>query len=273
MTRFHAIFYGQNAEQVGPIRSARLFDEAIVNMYKSILTFGGADKRILNQLYKSSFSDRLVVERTGSCPPLCRIDPNGSNFLVANTAEVGNYAVANGISNERQDLNGQVFDPAVPANGQPGAQAAFRFSIAAYNRWDYDPATGRYLRSQDTVEASTAEAEALAPMVDRATNQQIAADNVVVLFAPHEYAFGTHPGNAEVVNINLIGQGRAAAFRDGQVYELVWTRPDPSGIFSLTFADGTPYAYKPGNTWVEVVGKSTEVMTPTPGSWRFTFGF
>jgi hypothetical protein len=269
MTRFHAIYYGNNAEQVGPIRSARLFDEAVVNMYKSILAFGGADRRIMRELVSSSFGDRLVLEGNGNCPPMCRIDPNGANFLVANTAEISNYAAAKGISNERQNLNGLLFNSAVPANGQPGTQISFRFSIAAYNRWDYDPTMGRYLRSQDTVEAATADAEVLAPMVDRATNQQIATDNVIVLFAEHKYAFGTRPGNAEIVNIELIGQGVAAAFRDGQAYQLVWTRADPASIFTLTFPDGTPYALKPGNTWVEVVGKNTTVENPVSGVWRF----
>ena len=273
MTRFHALFYGNNAEQVGPIRSARLFDQAIVNMYKSILAFGGADRRILQELYKSSFSDRLVLEGGGNCPPMCRIDPNGANFLVANTEEISNYAVTKQIPNEQQNLNGWLFNSAVPANGQPGTQASFRYSISAYNRWDYDPNTGRYLRSQDTVEAATADQEVLAPMVDRTTDQQIAADNVIVLFAPHAYAFGTHPGNAEIVNIEMIGQGEAAAFRDGAGLRAGLTRAKPEDLFTLTYPDGTPYALKPGNTWVEVVGQSSKIENPAPDAWRFVFAF
>ena len=43
ITRFHSIFYGENVDQAGPIRSARLFDGQLIKMYKSIFAFGGAD--------------------------------------------------------------------------------------------------------------------------------------------------------------------------------------------------------------------------------------
>ena len=62
LTRLHAVFYGQDADRVSPIRSARLFDRHPVRMYKSILAFGGADRRILNTLMNSEFADRLVLE-------------------------------------------------------------------------------------------------------------------------------------------------------------------------------------------------------------------
>ncbi|GAH34621.1 unnamed protein product, partial [marine sediment metagenome] len=69
VTRLTAIFYGNDAEQVGPIRSARLFDADIIKTYKTIFVFGLADWRIYQQLNRSSFADRLVVEKYGICPP------------------------------------------------------------------------------------------------------------------------------------------------------------------------------------------------------------
>ena len=69
LTRFHTIFLGTDATQVGPIRSARLFDGQLMNMYKSIFVFGGADSRILTRLYNAPYYDRLVVEGYGNCLP------------------------------------------------------------------------------------------------------------------------------------------------------------------------------------------------------------
>ncbi len=262
MTRLHAIFYGQDAERVSPIRSARLFDAQLIWMYKSIFAFGGADSRIYNRLINADFGNRLILEGgPASCPPMCRLDPSGFNFLVTNTAELQKYAVSRGIDNAAQDLTGTLFDPETPQGGKVGESLAVRYSISAYTRWTYDDNSGEYTREQDTTEASTPADEVYAPLLDGATNQPVSADNVIVLFVEHTYEFNSHPGPNEVIRIKLEETGKALAFRDWQMYELTWNRPDLNKLFTLTFADGTQYPYKPGNAWYEVVGQTSELTT------------
>lgn len=271
MTRFHAIYYGNNSKQVGPIRSGRLFDRHLVTMYKSILAFGGADRRILETFLTSSFADRLIMEGNNNCPPMCRIEPNGFNYLVTDTDFLSRYATAKRIDNTHQDLSGMVFSPDEPFGGQTGMQIFIRHSISAYLRWDYDPASQRYLRFQDTKEASKAEDEAYAPMNDRTTGQQLTADNVVILLLPHTYAFNTQPGNGEIIDILLSGRGLAYAFRNGQMYTVNWNRPDTASTLFITTTDGAPFPLKPGQTWFEVIGQSSQSNSPGEGIWRFTF--
>lgn len=271
LTRLHAIFLGQNTEQAGPIRSARLFDRQLVTMYKSILAFGGADQRILDSLFSADFSDRLVREGGASkCPPMCRIDPDGFNYLVANTAELTRFVSEKGVENGRQNLDGLRFTSETPATGQPANQIQVRFSISAYVRWDYDPASGRYLRFQDTQEDSGA-GEGYAPMIDKMTGAQVAADNVVILLLPHQYAFGTRPGNGEIIDILAEGRGYGFAARDGQLWPINWHRLNKEAIFVLAFTDGQVYTLKPGNTWFEVIGQSSKQETYENGLWRFVF--
>lgn len=271
LTRFHAIFYGQNADQVGPIRSGRLFDSSLVRMYKSILAFGGADRRILNKFLNSDFADRLVMEGYGNCPPMCRIDPNGFNYLVTNTAELTTYAINKGMDNSRQDLSGMTFHSLVPSGGSAANQVVIRYSISSYNRWDYDSASGTYIRYQDTAEALGAENESFALLIDKVTGQRIEAANVVILFAPHEYAYRSQSGNSEIVDIILNGNGRAYALRDGVIFEVLWNRPTRDSVLFLTFPDGSAYPLKPGNTWFQVIGQSSKVDILEGGLWRFTF--
>lgn len=272
MTRLHTLFYGQNAETVGPIRSARLLDLQLIKMYKSIFAFGGAEYRTRSRLFNSEFADRLVVEGgRDTCPPLCRIEPNGPNYLVANTQELTNYANERGIDNTRQDLDGMSFNELAPAGGEQGEQVFIRYSISAYVRWDYDPTSGRYLRFQDTVETHTIEGEIYAPFTDRSTNQQVAADNVVIVVAPHQYAFNTSPGPGEVVEMAISGSGTAYAFRQGQVYAVTWNRPQNNSVLSLTFPDGRPFPFKPGNTWFQLVGISSKIEPMEAGTWRIQF--
>lgn len=272
MTRFHAIFYGQDAERVSPIRSARLFDQHIVRMYKSIMAFGGADGRILRVFLNADFANRLVMEGSHNCPPMCRVDPNGFNFLTTNTANLTQYVIEKGIDNNQQNLKGMFFHETPPAGGQPGEQVSVRFSMSAYTRWDYDTASGRYLRFQDTTETASSEDESYAPMVDGQNNQHIASENVVILYVPHTYAFQTKPGNAEIIDILFTGSGLAYALRDGQLYEVRWNRPDNASVLFLTYPDGQLFPFKPGATWFEVIGQSSKITNQAPGFWRFTFG-
>jgi hypothetical protein len=274
-TRLHAIFYGQDAEEVGPIRSARLLDSLLVPMYQSIFAFGSADQRILNRLFNSTFSDRLVLEGSQDCPPMCRVDPNGPNYLVTNTAELSKFAVSKNIDNTRPTLNGMSFDPQTPSGGDPGQRVYVRFNFNDYNRWDYDSNSSSYMRWQDKVDDNGG-GEKYDPLLDKSTNQQIASDNVVVLKVAHEYAFNTHSGAGEIVQINLSGTGTAYAFRDGKAYKVTW-HAESGKVLYLTNADGTPYQYKPGNTWYQIVGLNSKVDTQLPSGeppgYRFTFSF
>lgn len=267
LTRLNALFYTNNAEQVGPVRSARLFDGIITRMYKTIFAFGGADRRILNRLFNTEYADRLILEGGGICPAMCRVDPNGFNYLVVNTEELGKYAVEQGVEDTRQELDGMTFQAEPPEGGLAGDQVSVRYSISSYTRWDYDPSTGRYLRFQDSVE-DTGGGEQYEPFLDRNTDEQVAADNVVVLFVIHEYVYRS--GNSEIVDILLSGSGTAYAFRDGQAYQLLWNRPTLESVVYLTFPDGTRYPYKQGTTWYQVIGQSSTIPEKE-GNWRFEF--
>ncbi len=272
-SRFHAIFYGKNASLVGPIRSGRLLDYDLVHMYQSIFAYGSADALINQRLLNSDFANRVILEGEQSpCPPttanpLCRYEPNTYDLLLGDTAAMSAHITSQGISNGRQNLDGMTFNPTVPAGGVNGSQLYVRYSSDNYTRWDYDPSTGKYLRFQDNV-FDTGQGEEYAPLTDRLNNQQISASNVVVILARHEYF--QQPPN-EIIDILLSGTGTAYAFRDGQKYQVNWNRPTINSVLSLTNPDGTPFPYKPGTTWFQVVGESTKATQETTGAWRFNF--
>lgn len=269
-TRFVAIYYGHDAEQVGPIRSARLFDAHIVRMYKSPLAFVGADQRVLNYLFNTEFADLLVSEFPARCPPMCRIMPDTWNHVVTNTSELSAYITKQGISNTRQNLDGMVFTTALPAlTGTPINQLTVRFSQSFYTRWTYDPATNRYSRAQDAAEAATPADETYTPLEDRLTGETIQADNVVVIFVPYEDYYRT--ATTEIFDVKLTGFGPALLFRNGQMYEVVWGRGTDNVLLSLFYDDGTRVPFTPGTTWFEVVGKNSVFTTPESDSARVQF--
>ncbi len=258
-TRFAAVFYGNDASTVGPIRSGRFIDADIVRGYKAVFAFGYAYVAEMDRFLNSDFADRLVVE--GPKSPLTRYDPNGFDYLMVNTADLSAFATKKGI-NGKQVLNGMSFNLTAVAGGQPATQALVRYSGVIYNSWQYDQGLGKYLRFCNSADDYNNQNEQYARLTDRLTNQPIAFDNVVVLYVNHELY---SPG---IYDILLSGSGNAYAFRDGQVYQVKWHR-NATDVVSLTNPNGTPFAFKPGTTWFEVIGlKST--LKQTDQGWRFT---
>ena len=273
-TRFHAIFYGEDAELAGSIRSARFPDHFLIRMHKSIFAYGSADPLINERLFGSEYSDRLVLEGGGSrlCPPtsqapLCRFDPQGYDFLLGGTSEIHGYINNQGVDDSRQNLDGMYFNLEPPKGGQEGNQVAVRYSGDDYVTWEFDSSNGNYLRFQDD-SFDTGQGETYAPLTDRNNDEQISAENVVVVLMEHSY-YRKPP--AEIVEILVSGSGPAYLFRDGQVFEVRWNIPATDSVLFLTDQDGTPIPYKPGNTWYQVVGNSSTISNPEENTWRFEF--
>lgn len=273
-SRFHAIFLGQDADLVGPIRSGRMLDYELVHMYQSIFAYGSADALINYRLLNADFSDRVLLEGSShACPPsvpsdpFCRFGPDEADILLGTTSMFSQLITDRGVSNGRQNLDGMTFNSKAPEAGVAGTQVYVRYSGDNYTRWDYDPTSGKYLRFQDAV-YDTGQGEEYVPLIDRINNKQLSASTVVVILVRHEF-FQQPP--AEIIDILLSGTGTAYAYRDGQMYTVQWNRPVINSVLYLTNPDGTAFPFKPGSTWIQVVGVSTEATDEGSGAWRFNF--
>lgn len=269
LTRFVGIFYGQDASQVGPIRSARPFDQRIVQMYHAIFTFAYADDRVMELLEDSPQKDYLVIKHPDNCPPLCRIGPETDyNTLYTDTQSLSQYVSDRGTDNERQDLSGLRFEEisTVAFGGRQVDRVGIRFSRTSHHIWEYDPGTKRFLRSQDK-ENSDRGAETYEPLFDSLTGEQIAADNVIILLVPTTYFFKS--SDTEIYDIYLKGEGTAYALREGRIFKINWKRIKKE-LVSLTFLNGIPYPLQPGNVWFEVLGE-TSTFELNGLTWQFYF--
>jgi len=171
----------------------------------------------------------------------------------------------NKVDNSRQNLDGMLFQLQAPSGGQDGKQLFVRFSGGIYNRWDYDAQTGKYLRFSDAADDFNRNNEQYKQLTDRLTGAPIAFDNVVVLQVSHRYI--QRPPQ-EVVDMTLVGEGNAWIARDGKVYPVKWKRAKTSDVLTLVNPDGTPFAFKPGQTWFEVNG-ITSTASGKDGVWKF----
>ncbi len=270
MSRFIGIFYGNDASRVGPIRSARLFDEHVMRMYEGIFIFGWADDPVLEFLLADDIKSHLIIERSDSCPPLCRIGPKGAyNTLFANTAEVGAYLSRRGTNNDQQKLWGLRFDVAVPKSGNPGNLFYLDYSAVSYHYWEYDPQTGRYQRFQDTVDALGQTDRQYEPLIDNLTGRQLAADNVIVLKIPHTYYYRSN--STEILDQPLLGEGTGYAFRNGNIYPITWSQEKPNRLLEFKLPNGATYPLKPGTVWYEIIGETSQFEPVADGVYRYSF--
>jgi hypothetical protein len=272
MSRFIGIFYGNDASQVGPIRSARIFDEHVMRMYDGIFIFGWADDPVLEFFFAPDIKSHLVVERPDNCPPLCRVGPKGAyNNLVTDTSQIRPYLADRGTNNDRQDLDGLRFDVSVPKSGNPGDRIYLEYSGVSYHYWEYDPASGRYYRFQEIEDALGGAEKQYAPLTDGLTSSQLSADNVLVLLAPHEHFLKSN--STEILDQPMQGEGRGYAFRNGQVYPIIWSHDAPEDLIELTLPNGVIYSLKPGTVWYEIIGETSDFEPLEPGAYNFRFNF
>ncbi len=268
-TRFAAIFFSNDATQVAPIRSARLFDINLIRGYGAMFIFGSAYEGTYNRLVNSEFAQRLMLEGSNTAGVISRYEPGGHNYEMADTTQVNAYTQRMGIDNTRPNLDGMLFQMQAPSGGEDAATTYVRFSGAIYNRWDYDTSSGSYLRFSDTANASSKDQETYVQLVDRANNEPIEADNVVMIYVRHT-DIDTRP-TVEVLDVSLLGTGKGYVLRDGKLYEVTWSRQTEQSVLTVLNADGSTFPLKPGKTWVEVMAYNTLLEQQDDGSYRFTF--
>lgn len=262
MTRFLALYYSEDAPQVGPVRSGRLIDPQIVLMYGGVLGLVGADSYVW-QVIRDVIPGRYVTERPLTCPALCRQSAEHSVF--ADTSAFSEYVSEIGIDNQRPDLAGMVFQPRPPEGGQRLDSLWIYISYYDQVRWDYDAGNGVYLRSQEVAQEDGT--VSLAAMPDRLTDEQLAFENVVILFTQHEEI------KPELIDMDLIhAEGRQAlVLRDGMLFEAKYYAE--SNVAPLRFYNqqGDPLAFKPGTTWFMIMGDDSTLEELEPGSWKMRF--
>ena len=272
LSRFVAVFYGNDSEWVGPVRSGRFFDENIQRMYQSFLVFKYADKRVLTYFKTTDFADFLVVPSNRDCPPFRPLDSRNvevySNTYF-NTVTWKDYVEVNKLRNDPPSFRSGTFDVNyTPPFAVDGNLIYTYYSEDAYHYWLYVPDMGEYARFQETDDTRNGNPEAYAPLVDRVTGMTVHAANVVMLFAYHTFA-NPFDEDDEVYHIDLTGSGEAYIFRDGVGIVARWSRPYVNQPLSLTeTATGAPIYLKPGITFYEVLGTNS-YADQDAGEWHF----
>jgi hypothetical protein len=262
-TRWVAMYYGTEAEKVGPIRSARVLDTRLVPHYDAILVHVQAFETVWQEISKAGID--TINEFPASCPAICRDSEEEfvENSAFGNTAELTKYAKRIGmVSGERPDLDGMVFDPAAPSGAKSAIGARIYFSSSATAQWKYDEATNRYLRFSEN------DIGGMVPLDDRMGGKQLAVDNVIVLLVDI-FTYVGKTGTGEQLDMDLSTSGNAFFFRDGVVVQGSWKSGGPNTPLQFLDSQDQTYALHPGTTYFAIIGKRNIGAAAATTEWHF----
>ncbi|MBN1439479.1 MAG: DUF3048 domain-containing protein [Anaerolineales bacterium] len=263
-TRWIAMFYGQDSDKVGPIRSARVLDTRIMPLYDAILVHVQAFETVWVEISKTGVD--TINEFPASCPAICR-DPEVKeveNSAFGNTAELTKYARRVGmLASGRPVLDGLVFDPAVPDGLNPAAGARIYFSSSATAQWKFDPDSGRYLRFSETA------AGALEPLTDRTTGEQLAVDNLIILVVDI-FPYVGKTGAGEQFDMSLSSSGPGYFYRDGVMLQGRWQSSGPSTPLQFVDSNGQLFPLHPGTSYIAILGDRSSGAAAANTEWWFT---
>jgi len=110
--------------------------------------------------------------------------------------------------------------------------------------YQYNPETNSYLRLRGGIKE-----------IDKNTNQQVEAKNVVVMRAE------TRPLEGQYNDVQVEGEGKAEFYINGQATKGTWKKDKSDQKSKLTFLDGKKQEIKfvPGQIWIEIADPSQEV--------------
>ena len=263
--RFLALFYGMDAKSIGPVRSGRLVDIQLVNLYRGILGFGSADGDTLTAIF-SNLGRRAIANLEAPCPAFCGDDTHSIIGVFADSAEISKWYGQQASDNHLYDLSGMRFSNQVGSSNNPASQVNIRFNFYNRTEWHYDPPCGKYLRWMnqewlpDTIN--------MVPSTERSTGQQLAFSNIIILFAKYdEIAPSKH-------DVELWGNTRgerAVFFRNGQIVEGKWKVVNRSKPIQFFDAQGNPMLLAPGNSWIVLTGLNSSFQEIEPGQWDLFF--
>ena len=265
--RFAALYYGQDATQVGPVRSGRRVDAQLGRMYESILGYDSADQSLVNPIIVKALGNRAISLNSFTCPAICDNGSHTVTSVFANSGELSKYAAdKRGVANKRPNLDGMTFDSRAPSNGSAAITVDVVFNQYDEGEWRYNASTGQYLRWIESTDSQNK--VTLVPLNDRVTGQQLSFSNIVVVYAVYDQIAPT----LHDINLWYDQSGRRAIlFRDGQAVDGIWKSGGTDSPLRFYNSQNSPMPFKPGNTWMVLMGINSKLQQPSTGQWTFQF--
>jgi hypothetical protein len=240
VTRFMAIYHCTDSRLIGPVRSARIVDPAIMTPITRILAYSGANQPVVKALRRADIVS-IDEDVTAGGAALRRVERTGVTFehtLYANSValrKVGRKSFDEAPSDDLfafGDLEGR---------SKRARMITINFNPA--NTISYEWSDDGWLRF-----------EGEQPFVME-SGDQLSVDNVLI----EEHVVNLSEtivdvaGNPSTEIEDVTGSGRAVLFRDGRAVVGRWTREEIEGPVAFETKAGDEMVFAEGSIWIELV--------------------
>jgi len=249
ITRFIVVYQCQDADRVGPVRSARLTDPDVLVQFGTSTLFGYAggvpkvEQAVARMgLHDVNYDVKAAIDEKAYVRDPDRSEPHN---LYASTG--GLYRAGN----EDAGKPAPVFTFRVkPPHGAKRVHSVhLDWSATSNVYWTWSSGRGAWMRSYDT-----------GPAVLEG-DLQISAVNVVVQVVKVEDTGIVDVAGNPSPEVVSVGSGKAYVFRNGRMIVGTWKRRSVQALTKFYGPDGKRIPLAPGRTWVELLPDTVPVET------------
>jgi len=243
ITRFLAIYYDQNAEEVGPIRSARPYFVSKSLEHQAIYVHIGGSEEAYNFIKEEKIDD--INEFVDFQPFWRSKDRNPPHNLYTSTIKLRKEANKLGYIEmiKKQEYQFEI-DRNERLTGRETDYIAIPYNSNYTVSYKYLSESMKYLRFMNSE-----------PHIDAKTKEQIAVDNIIIQFA------GTKIIDEEGrLAVDFVGKGKGLLFFKGGSTEITWEKSDLRARTLFLDKEGNRIALTPGNVWIQIVPSDLKIQ-------------
>lgn len=245
LSRFLAVYSSRVPRVTGPVRSAHADDLQLLRQFgRPAFAYSGLPPALLPVIQQARIvglpgpASDVPGGATGGGPGGYFPDPGrpAPDNMYARTRHL--LAAAHGASTAH-DI-GFRFGP-VPAGGLPTAAWPVSYPAASFS-FSWSASAGRWLVGMDGAPATGPRGGQLSAATVVIQYTTIGVSRFAGLTGPAPFAYST-------------GAGRAVVLRNGQSWQVRWSRPHGSSGTTFTTDSGQPMTFAPGPVWVVLAGR------------------
>lgn len=237
-TRLAAIFHSKLPAQVGPVRSLRPMDAALIGPTKGIVADTMADRWVLEYVDRAADLDNLGTLRVPAGTYRLDDTRRAPNHVFARPEKLLQLSTRRAAPAPYFGYAAGLDRSTAQRSGGPASSVTIGYGGSATATWTYNAGSHRWLR-----------AEKWSPhLIENAG--QVAADNVVVLTAKRDTSFAKAKPAMTILDV-FDAAGTLKLFTGGKVVTGRWSKGGVNEPFKFTTIDGSPLLLTPGTTWVE----------------------
>lgn len=249
--RFLAILpYGENVEKIGPVRSARTYYLELQKAFDAIYMHVGGSPDGLKKIKEFGVRD---FDQFFNSQYFWRDTVRNAPHNVYTSAKLLTDLITEKQLDATEPFKGWIFKDAKKFTDEEKQNLNVKDIVVSYTTGAYQ---AKYVFNADRNQYQRYQAKEKLKMLD---GSEIYTDNVII--EEHNHTVYDVIGRR---NIDIIGEGKAWIFRDGEAIQATWKKPTREELTRYYDSTGKEIELNRGKTWINIVEPDTFTYDTMP---------